>query len=112
MSDQIRWSLDLRWQRPGLPNGFYGLKDCITMAKSDEPGYAPDWTDWGSQDRTPMQKAAISADKTAEVTATADVAQGEASFALQRTVPGLWESRMLPLPNIATVNYAPCYVPW
>lgn len=78
MSDQIRWSLDLRWQRPDLPNGFYGLKDCITMAKSGEPGYAPDWTDWGRQDRTPMQKAAISADKMAEVSAAADEARGGA----------------------------------
>ena len=26
VSDKIRWSLDLRWQRPDKPNGFYGLK--------------------------------------------------------------------------------------
>ena len=39
MSEQIRWSLDLRWQRPDAPNGFYGLKDCITMAKSDDPSF-------------------------------------------------------------------------
>lgn len=25
-SDKIRWSMDLRWQRPDKPNGFYGLK--------------------------------------------------------------------------------------
>lgn len=39
MSEQIRWSLDLRWQRPTEPNGFYGLKDCITMAKADDPSF-------------------------------------------------------------------------
>ena len=39
MSGQIRWSLDLRWQRPNEPNGFYGLKDCITMAKADDPAF-------------------------------------------------------------------------
>ena len=39
MSSQIRWSLDLRWQRPNEPNGFYGLKDCITMAKADDPSF-------------------------------------------------------------------------
>ena len=39
MSGQIRWSLDLRWQRPNEPNGFYGLKDCITMAKADDPNF-------------------------------------------------------------------------
>jgi len=67
LSNQIRWSLDLRWQRPDLPNGFYGLKDCIVMAKAGEAGYAPDWTHWARQDRTPMQKAAVSADRLAEV---------------------------------------------
>ena len=25
-SENIRWSLDLRWQVPDKPNGFYGLK--------------------------------------------------------------------------------------
>ena len=39
MSSQIRWSLDLRWQRPNEPNGFYGLKDCITMAKAGDPSF-------------------------------------------------------------------------
>ncbi|KAK9903937.1 hypothetical protein WJX75_000915 [Coccomyxa subellipsoidea] len=91
MSDQIRWSLDLRWQRPDLPNGFYGLKDCITMAKSGEPGYAPDWTNWGRQDRTPMQKTAISADKMAEVSAAADEAQGDRD--LDTTISGPWMDR-------------------
>ena len=25
-SNQVRWSLDLRWQDPNKPNGFHGLK--------------------------------------------------------------------------------------
>lgn len=71
MSSQIRWSLDLRWQRPSEPNGFYGLKDCITMARMAEPGFSVDWGSWASQDRTPLQKVALSADKGAEVAAAA-----------------------------------------
>jgi hypothetical protein len=68
--------LDLRWQRPDRPNGFYGLKDCIVMAKSGDPGYQPDWATWGAQDRTAMQKHAISAEKMAAVEAAAKQAQG------------------------------------
>ena len=42
-SDKIRWSLDLRWQKPHLPNGFYGLKKSVPMRKTDEPNYVIDW---------------------------------------------------------------------
>lgn len=38
MSDEIRWSLDLRWQRWDEPAGFYGLKEVIPMTKSGQPG--------------------------------------------------------------------------
>ena len=80
MSGQIRWSLDLRWQRPAEPNGFYGLKDCITMAKAGDPGFRLDWGAWAAQDRTPLQKVALSADKSAEVSAAAaKEAQGDHS---------------------------------
>lgn len=76
MSNQIRWSLDLRWQRPDLPNGFYGLKDCITMAKSSDPGFKVDWRGWAEQDRSPLQKGAVSADKATEVDEAAKKAEG------------------------------------
>ena len=42
-SDKIRWSLDLRWQKPDLPNGFHGLKDTVMMRKADDPNYEIDW---------------------------------------------------------------------
>ena len=41
-SDKIRWSLDLRWQKPNLPNGFYGLKN-VLMRKADDPNYKINW---------------------------------------------------------------------
>ena len=34
-SDKIRWSMDLRWQRPDKPNGFYGLKVSTAMMLND-----------------------------------------------------------------------------
>ena len=42
-SDKIRWSLDLRWQKPYLPNGFYGLKKSVPMRKADDPNFVIDW---------------------------------------------------------------------
>ncbi len=33
-SSNIRWSLDLRWQRPTEPNGFHGLKVPAAGARS------------------------------------------------------------------------------
>ncbi len=76
MSSQIRWSLDLRWQCPDLPNGFYGLKDCITMAKASDPEFKVDWRGWAEQDRSPLQKGAVSADKATEVDEAAKKAEG------------------------------------
>ena len=38
LSDGIRWSLDLRWQKWDQPAGFYGLKEVIPMTKSGQPG--------------------------------------------------------------------------
>ena len=42
-SDKIRWSLDLRWQNPSMPNGFHGLKESVLMRKADDPNYKIDW---------------------------------------------------------------------
>ena len=55
LSSGVRWSLDLRWQRPDLPNGFFGLKDCIVLAKKDDPDYQPDWESWAAVDRGKLQ---------------------------------------------------------
>ena len=55
LSTGIRWSIDLRWQRPDLPNGFYGLKDCIVLTKKDDTAYKPDWKSWAAVDRGQLQ---------------------------------------------------------
>ncbi len=42
-SDKTRWSLDLRWQDPKKPTGFYDLKKCVIMRKDNDPDYQTDW---------------------------------------------------------------------
>ena len=46
-SDNVRWSVDLRFQNPKDEAGFYtGLVDPIIMRKSDDPHFLPDWNSW------------------------------------------------------------------
>jgi len=42
-SDKIRWSLDLRWQDPSKPTGFYDLKECVLMRTEEDPNYVINW---------------------------------------------------------------------
>ena len=42
-SDKTRWSIDLRWQEPEKPIGFYNLKGNVLMRKADDPNYQIDW---------------------------------------------------------------------
>lgn len=65
-SQQIRWSLDLRFQRLKEPNGFYGLKPCIALRKQDEPHLTIDWSTWANLDRNTLQSDAISTDTKAQ----------------------------------------------
>ena len=50
-SDKVRWSVDLRWQDPSKPNGFYGIKECVPMRKANDPTYQVDWETWAATDR-------------------------------------------------------------
>ncbi|XP_078001175.1 uncharacterized protein LOC144453715 [Glandiceps talaboti] len=50
-SEDIRWSLDLRWQRPDLPNGFYGLKNHVLMRTSKDPKHIIDFDAFDKVDR-------------------------------------------------------------
>ncbi|XP_068681653.1 uncharacterized protein [Montipora foliosa] len=58
-SDSIRWSLDLRWQKPDKPNGFYGLKDSVLLRSSKDPNYTVDWEKFAALDRTNLQDADV-----------------------------------------------------
>ncbi|XP_059145123.1 phytanoyl-CoA dioxygenase domain-containing protein 1-like isoform X2 [Physella acuta] len=50
-SDEIRWSLDLRWQNPEKPVGFYGLKQGVLMRSEKNPVEKIDWDSFNSVDR-------------------------------------------------------------
>ena len=43
LSDHVRWSVDLRWQRSSDPDGFYGLKNPVAMRSSTDPNLKIDW---------------------------------------------------------------------
>ena len=46
-SDEVRWSVDLRFQNPLDEAGFHtGLVAPIIMRKASEPDYLPDWDSW------------------------------------------------------------------
>ena len=46
-SEDVRWSVDLRFQNPYDEAGFHtGLVDPIIMRKSNNPDYNPDWDKW------------------------------------------------------------------
>ena len=58
-SDKVRWSLDLRWQRPDRPNGFHGLKDSVLMHTVKDPNYVIQWEEFATLDRSLLQEAAM-----------------------------------------------------
>ena len=50
-SDIIRWSIDLRWQKPGETSGMESVKEPILMRTARDPNYKPDWEEWAVQSR-------------------------------------------------------------
>jgi hypothetical protein len=50
-SNVVRWSLDLRWQHPHLPDGAFGLKRPILMASSGGGPEQLDWAGWADVDK-------------------------------------------------------------
>lgn len=55
MSDHVRWSVDLRWQRASDPVGFFGLKDAVLMRSSKDPNMVIDWSTFDSVNRHMVQ---------------------------------------------------------
>jgi hypothetical protein len=46
-SENVRWSVDLRFQNPKDEAGFHtGLVDPIILRKADDPTYTADWDLW------------------------------------------------------------------
>ena len=48
-SNKVRWSVDLRWQRPGEPAGWEGFVDLLEMRRGDDPAFRPDWDTYFQQ---------------------------------------------------------------
>lgn len=59
MSKQIRWSLDLRWQNPEKPAGFWGMKDSLLMRTTKDPNYKIDWEPFDGVNRRVKQREAV-----------------------------------------------------
>ena len=51
VSNDTRWSLDLRWQRADQPIGFYDLKEGVLLRSAD-PNHKIDWKTFNAIDRT------------------------------------------------------------
>ena len=51
LSNEIRWSLDFRWQDPSKPYGFYGLKEGVLMRSEKNPNLKIDWETFDAVDR-------------------------------------------------------------
>ncbi|KAL5011309.1 hypothetical protein ScPMuIL_009860 [Solemya velum] len=51
VSNDIRWSIDLRWQSPHENWGFYGIQEGVEMRSSKNPNVIQDWDKFLSVDR-------------------------------------------------------------
>lgn len=80
MSNEVRWSLDLRWQRAQDPDGLWGLKKPVLMRKKDDPDFKIDWTEFDSVDRHAKQKQAAAGAEMPEIHDTE----------FDTTLPGPW----------------------
>lgn len=58
LSNDIRWSLDLRWQKSTEPVGFYNLKEGVLMRSSKDPNLKIDWETFNKIDRHQEQRKA------------------------------------------------------
>lgn len=67
MSDKIRWSVDLRWQRPTEPHGFFGIKDPILFRTSKDPNYKIQWGNWVNEDRNKINLEMLRNEKQVKV---------------------------------------------
>ncbi|XP_035680824.1 uncharacterized protein LOC118418827 [Branchiostoma floridae] len=45
-TEQIRWSLDLRWQDPDKPSGFWGKRRPVLMRTAKDPTYKVPQSEW------------------------------------------------------------------
>lgn len=51
VSNDVRWSVDLRWQSPREDFGFYGIQQGVLMRSPEQPDLQPDWEEFFKVDR-------------------------------------------------------------
>ena len=68
-SDRIRWSADLRWQRPGEPAGF-DERPLVPMRKGDDPDFRLDISQWAQGELDELQAYRGLADDSFEYSCT------------------------------------------
>lgn len=95
-SKDVRWSLDLRWQRGGEPNGFSGIKESVLMkpAGLEKWDGQVDWGEWAAQDRVAAGAAALSKEHT-EIVEKVGEEEGRynESKEFDTTIAGPWMTR-------------------
>ncbi|KAL4237484.1 hypothetical protein ACF0H5_002200 [Mactra antiquata] len=63
VSEGIRWSVDLRWQKADAPAGLWGLKNGVVMRSSKDPNFKIDWTEFDAVNRHIVQTEFVKGDK-------------------------------------------------
>ncbi|KAK7103955.1 phytanoyl-CoA dioxygenase domain-containing protein 1 homolog [Littorina saxatilis] len=80
VSNDIRWSLDLRWQKPDKSVGFYDMKEGVLMRTKDKPNLKVDWSSFDAIERHVEAKKRVEKDFPQE--------EGEDKF--DTTIQGPW----------------------
>ncbi|ESO90037.1 hypothetical protein LOTGIDRAFT_233877 [Lottia gigantea] len=62
LSNDIRWSVDLRWQNPNYPAGFYGIKESLLLRSPKYPNLKVDWDSWNNVDYKGLAKKMVEVD--------------------------------------------------
>ena len=61
-SDQVRWSLDLRWQNNGLPCGFEPSRYPLKIKDKMDEDYKCKWEEWTKHNRISLIKDQVQDD--------------------------------------------------
>ena len=56
MSNDVRWSVDLRWQSPDAPWGFYNIQEGLLLRSAKNPNLTIDWDKFLKVDRKEIWK--------------------------------------------------------
>lgn len=63
VTEGIRWSVDLRWQKSSDPAGLWGMKEGVVMRNSKDPNLKVDWAAFDAVNRHIIQTEYIKGGK-------------------------------------------------